>query len=213
MRRRALSYVLAFTGHRDGHEWTERDPYSFGIILGPLDLHLFARASTGSSTRNSARTSWTIDGVHGTRLPRLGAECAARLASSATSTHWDGRRAPMRKLLGCGVWEIFLPGVGEGAHYKFEVKHVARRHRAEERSVRVLRPARHGRRRRSSSISIATNGATPSGWRARETQGVAPRADEHLRSPSRLVAAQSRRKAIASSATANSPTTLLPYVV
>ena len=33
----------------------------------------------------------------------------------------------MRKLLGSGVWEIFLPGVGEGAHYKFEVKH-ARRH-------------------------------------------------------------------------------------
>jgi 1,4-alpha-glucan branching enzyme len=28
----------------------------------------------------------------------------------------------MRKLLGSGVWEIFMPGVGEGAHYKFEIR-------------------------------------------------------------------------------------------
>ena len=34
-------YDLAFTAH-DGHAWTERDPFSFGTILGPLDLHLFA---------------------------------------------------------------------------------------------------------------------------------------------------------------------------
>ena len=28
----------------------------------------------------------------------------------------------MRKLLGSGIWEIFIPDVAEGAHYKFEVK-------------------------------------------------------------------------------------------
>ena len=35
---------------------------------------------------------------------------------------WDGRVHPMRQLVGSGVWEIFLPGVKEGAHYKFEIR-------------------------------------------------------------------------------------------
>ena len=34
---------------------------------------------------------------------------------------WDGRINPMRALGSSGVWEIFLPGVGPGAHYKYEV--------------------------------------------------------------------------------------------
>jgi 1,4-alpha-glucan branching enzyme len=36
--------------------------------------------------------------------------------------NWDGRVHPMRKLLGSGVWELFLPTVGENAHYKFEIR-------------------------------------------------------------------------------------------
>ena len=34
---------------------------------------------------------------------------------------WDGRRHPMRLHPGNGVWELFLPGVAEGARYKFEI--------------------------------------------------------------------------------------------
>src|SRR5206468_1060465 len=37
-------------------------------------------------------------------------------------TSWDGSVSPMRKLLGSGVWELFLPGVRESAHYKFEIR-------------------------------------------------------------------------------------------
>ena len=35
-----FAYDLTFTSH-DGAEWAESDPYSFGVILGQLDLHLF----------------------------------------------------------------------------------------------------------------------------------------------------------------------------
>ena len=35
---------------------------------------------------------------------------------------WDGRVNPMRRLLSAGVWELFLPGIKEGAHYKFEIR-------------------------------------------------------------------------------------------
>ena len=35
--------------------------------------------------------------------------------------HWDGRTHPMRSLGSTGVWELFVPGVGDGTRYKFEV--------------------------------------------------------------------------------------------
>ncbi len=46
---------------------------------------------------------------------------ARRVSVVGDFNGWDGRVYPMRKLISGGVWEIFLPGVGEGAHYKFEV--------------------------------------------------------------------------------------------
>jgi len=35
---------------------------------------------------------------------------------------WDGRRHPMRLHPGNGIWELFLPGVTDGARYKFEIR-------------------------------------------------------------------------------------------
>ena len=35
---------------------------------------------------------------------------------------WDGRVNPMRKLVGAGVWELFLPRIQENTHYKFEIR-------------------------------------------------------------------------------------------
>ena len=34
---------------------------------------------------------------------------------------WDGRLHAMRVLGTSGIWEIFIPGVVEGAAYKFEI--------------------------------------------------------------------------------------------
>ena len=35
--------------------------------------------------------------------------------------HWDGRAHPMRTLGSSGVWELFVPGIGDGTTYKFEI--------------------------------------------------------------------------------------------
>ena len=115
-----FQYVLHLTGH-DGHEWTESDPYSFGIILGPLDLHLFAEGQHWELYEKLGAHLMTIGGVSGTAF-HVWAPNAQRVSVVGDFNNWESRRAPMRKLLGCGVWEIFLPGVGEGAHYKFEIK-------------------------------------------------------------------------------------------
>jgi 1,4-alpha-glucan branching enzyme len=35
---------------------------------------------------------------------------------------WDGRRNPMHKLIPSGIWELFIPELKEGAHYKYHVE-------------------------------------------------------------------------------------------
>ena len=115
-----FAYMLDFTGH-DGHTWTEHDPYAVGILLGQLDLHLFAEGQHWQLYEKLGAHLTEVDGVRGTAF-HVWAPNAQRVSVVGEFNAWDGRRNPMRKLLGCGVWEIFLPDVGEGAHYKFEVK-------------------------------------------------------------------------------------------
>jgi 1,4-alpha-glucan branching enzyme len=50
------------------------------------------------------------------------APTAQRVSVVGDFNNWDGRVHQMRKLLPSGVWEIFLPGVHEGSHYKFEIR-------------------------------------------------------------------------------------------
>ena len=63
----------------------------------------------------------TIDGVHGTSFA-VWAPNAQRISVVGDFNNWDGRFHAMRLLGASGVWEIFVPGVGVGAHYKFEIR-------------------------------------------------------------------------------------------
>ena len=47
---------------------------------------------------------------------------AQRVSVVGDFNGWDGRAHPMRKRTEAGIWEIFIPGIGEGAHYKYEVR-------------------------------------------------------------------------------------------
>jgi 1,4-alpha-glucan branching enzyme len=62
----------------------------------------------------------SMDGVPGTAFA-VWAPNAIRVSVVGDFNHWDGRRHPMRLRRECGVWELFLPGVGLGAAYKFEL--------------------------------------------------------------------------------------------
>ncbi len=102
-----IYYALDFTSH-DGHEWSEHDPYSFGILLGPLDLHLFAEGNHWELYDKLGAHLTDFGGIRGTSF-HVWAPNAQRVSVVGEFNGWDGRRNPMRKLLGCGVWEIFLP--------------------------------------------------------------------------------------------------------
>jgi 1,4-alpha-glucan branching enzyme len=115
-----LPYLLEITGH-DGQTWTEIDPYCFGVLTGQLDLHLFGEGQHWQLYDQLGAHLVTVNAIAGTVF-RVWAPNAQRISVVGDFNQWDGRRHPMRKLLGNGVWELFIPAVGEGAHYKFEIK-------------------------------------------------------------------------------------------
>ena len=52
---------------------------------------------------------------------------ASRVSVVGDFNSWDGRRHVMRLHPGNGIWEIFIPGIGNGALYKYEIADAAGR--------------------------------------------------------------------------------------
>lgn len=96
------------------------DPYRFWPALGELDLHLIAEGRHEELWRALGAEPMEHQGVAGTRFT-LWAPNARGVRVSGDFNYWDGTGFPMRSLGSTGVWELFLPGVGEGALYKFDV--------------------------------------------------------------------------------------------
>ncbi|MEE1927439.1 1,4-alpha-glucan branching enzyme [Streptomyces sp. TRM 70351] len=96
------------------------DPYRFLPTLGDLDLHLLREGRHEELWRALGAHPTVHDGVAGTRFA-LWAPNARGVRVAGDFNHWDGTGFPMRSLGASGVWEVFLPDVGEGARYKFDV--------------------------------------------------------------------------------------------
>ncbi|GAA4345605.1 1,4-alpha-glucan branching protein GlgB [Angustibacter luteus] len=100
------------------------DPYRFLPTLGEVDLHLIGEGRH--------EQLWTVLGAHVRRYPgQMGEVSGTSFAVWAPHArgirlvgdlnHWDGAGYPMRSLGSTGVWELFVPGVGAGTRYKFEI--------------------------------------------------------------------------------------------
>jgi len=103
-----------------GPETTTDDPYRFLPTLGEVDLHLIAEGRH--------EQLWQVLGAHVRTFGEVTGASFAVWAPNARGVrvigdfnHWDGRGHPMRSLGGSGVWELFVPGVGDGTKYKFEI--------------------------------------------------------------------------------------------
>ncbi len=97
------------------------DAYAFLPAWGPIDEHLFAEGRHWELYDRMGAHLRTRDGVDGATFA-VWAPNARRVSVVGDWNHWDGRRHPMRRLGATGVWELFIPGVGEGGRYKFEVR-------------------------------------------------------------------------------------------
>ncbi|MEV7209424.1 MULTISPECIES: 1,4-alpha-glucan branching enzyme [unclassified Streptomyces] len=118
-----LAAVPAYTlvvAYEDGEPQETHDPYRFLPALGELDLHLIGEGRHEQLWRALGAEPMTHEGVTGTRFT-VWAPNAQGVRVATDFTHWDGTAFPMRSLGSSGVWELFLPGVGEGTRYKFEI--------------------------------------------------------------------------------------------
>ena len=100
------------------------DPYRHLPTLGEVDLHLIAEGRH--------EQLWDVLGAHPRRFDSIAgpvtgvafavwAPNARGVRLICDANHWDGRAHPMRSLGGTGVWEIFVPGLGPGLRYKFDI--------------------------------------------------------------------------------------------
>src|SRR5262249_33739454 len=96
------------------------DPYSFGPVLGELDLHLFNEGRHFKLAEALGANLVTVDGVQGVRFA-VWAPNAERVAGAGDFNAGDGRRHPMRLRFPAGIWELFVPRLGPGERYKFEI--------------------------------------------------------------------------------------------
>lgn len=110
-------------------DWQEQDgnrhsmvcPYSFHPQLGELDLHLFAEGHHWQIYDHLGAHLKTVDGIEGVQFA-VWAPSAERVSIVGDFNGWHGLRHPMRSRGGSGVWELFIPGLHSGDHYKFEIR-------------------------------------------------------------------------------------------
>ncbi|MFN7139193.1 MAG: GlgB N-terminal domain-containing protein, partial [Limisphaerales bacterium] len=119
---KVFAYDLLIKDHQ-GNSWQTRDPYSFLPTLGEQDLYLFGQGNERRIYDKLGSHIRQIDGIWGTSFA-VWAPNAQRISVVGEFNQWDGRRHPMRLLGASGVWEIFIPNVGEGTHYKYEIKDI-----------------------------------------------------------------------------------------
>ncbi|KPJ80019.1 MAG: hypothetical protein AMJ58_09990 [Gammaproteobacteria bacterium SG8_30] len=104
-----------------GHVRERHDPYYFSPQLSDYDLYLFGEGNHHRIYLKLGAHPVTLDGLAGTRFA-VWAPNAERVSVVGPFNLWDGRRHPMQTRGGSGVWELFIPDVGPGTPYKFEIR-------------------------------------------------------------------------------------------
>jgi 1,4-alpha-glucan branching enzyme len=103
-----------------GGDWDFDDPFRFGPVLGPMDDYLLVEGTHRQLYRRLGAQLIRHEGSDGVSFA-VWAPNARRVSVVGDFNDWDGRRSPMRKRIDSGLWEIFIPGLGEGAVYKYEI--------------------------------------------------------------------------------------------
>ncbi len=109
------------TARYPGGEHTGEDGYRFAPTVGDLDLHLIGEGRHQEMWRVLGSHVREIDGVEGTSFA-VWAPSARGVSVVGNWNGWNDETNPMRSMGGTGVWELFIPGVGAGAEYKYVIR-------------------------------------------------------------------------------------------
>ncbi|MGL5390424.1 MAG: 1,4-alpha-glucan branching protein GlgB [Shewanella sp.] len=117
-RRRPFTYVLRVQYPQGRQEFI--DPYQFASLLNDHDTYLFSEGSAERAYEFLGANWRELEGIEGVHFC-VWAPNAQRVSLVGDFNHWDETRHVMRQHLASGLWDIFLPQVAAGAHYKFDV--------------------------------------------------------------------------------------------
>ena len=104
----------------DGNEYTLTDPYAFLPVLSDFDRHLISSGTHYELYRKLGANLVEHQGFKGVHFA-VWAPNARAVSVVGSFNSWDGRRHQMRMLGSTGIWEIFIPNIGEGELYRFEI--------------------------------------------------------------------------------------------
>jgi 1,4-alpha-glucan branching enzyme len=112
--------VLRLTNH-EGHHWDIHDPWSFPPLLGEQDLYFHTEGSHTRAYEKLGTHIIKVNGIMGTSFA-VWAPTARRVSIIGNFNQWDGRRHLMEVRGDSGLWELFVPGIGQGEVYKYEIR-------------------------------------------------------------------------------------------
>lgn len=111
-------YELVLTN--DDDVWQVKDPYCFNTAIGELDHHLFGEGTHQQLYKILGSHLISLDGVAGVHFG-VWAPNAKRVSVVGAFNQWDGRVHTMRKHDSTGIWDIFVPDIGNITLYKYEI--------------------------------------------------------------------------------------------
>jgi 1,4-alpha-glucan branching enzyme len=114
-----VDYRLRITYPGD-HVLDVDDAYRYGRVLTDFDVYLLGEGTHHRSFEKLGAHLVTAGGTPGVHFA-VWAPNAGRVSVVGDFNGWDGRVHPMRHLGPSGLWEIFVPNLGEGEKYKFEI--------------------------------------------------------------------------------------------
>ena len=104
-----------------GNTHRTHDPYAFPPVLSDYDIHLFGEGNHLRIYDKLGAHPTVLEGIQGV-LFAVWAPNAQRVSVVGDFNGWDGLRHPMRLRGSSGIWEIFMPELGCGAIYKYEIR-------------------------------------------------------------------------------------------
>ncbi len=107
--------------HRQSEVITIDDPYSFAPTLGELDIYLINSGKDERTYQKLGAHLREYRGINGVAFA-VWAPNAEGVSVVGDFNGWDGRIHQMRRLGGSGIWELFIPGLADGACYKYEMR-------------------------------------------------------------------------------------------
>ena len=105
----------------NGHERYIHDPYFFLPQISDEDMYLFGMGDHHKIYEKLGAHLMQVEGVSGVYFA-VWAPNARNVSIVGDFNQWHGGKHQMRSLGSSGIWELFIPDIGAGEKYKYEIK-------------------------------------------------------------------------------------------